>query len=69
MANTFLNAKEYANVFLLLLKNQLVMGRLVDGKFNNKVTDENGLTIYVKRPPQFIAKDGATLAEQSIAVG
>jgi hypothetical protein len=69
MANTFLNAKEYANVMLLLLKNQLVMGRLVDGKFENRVTDENGLTIYVKRPPQFIAKDGATLAEQSIATG
>lgn len=69
MANTFLNAKEYANVMLLLLKNELVMGRLVDGRFRNEVTDENGLTIYVKRPPQFIAKDGATLAEQNIAVG
>lgn len=69
MANTFLNAKEYANVMLLLLKNELVMGRLVDGRFENKVTDENGLTIYVKKPPQFIAKDGPTLAEQAIAVG
>lgn len=69
MANTFLNAKEYANVMLLLLKNNLVMGRLVDGKFNNKVTDQNGLTIHVKRPPQFIAKDGPTLAEQAIATG
>ena len=69
MANTFLNAKQYANVMLLLLKNQLVMGRLVSGKFENQVTDENGLTIYVKRPPQFIAKDGATLAEQAIATG
>lgn len=69
MANTFLNAKEYANVMLLLLKNNLVMGRLVDGKFNNKVTDQNGLTIYVKRPPQFVAKDGPTLAEQAIATG
>lgn len=69
MANTFLNAKEYANVMLLLLKNQLVMGKLVSGKYENKVTDENGLKIYVKRPPQFIAKDGPTLAEQAIATG
>lgn len=69
MANAFLNAKEYANVMLLLLKNNLVMGRLVDGQFQNKVTDQNGLTIHVKRPPQFIAKDGATLAEQSIVAG
>jgi len=69
MANAFLAAKEYANVMLLLLKNNLVMGKLVDGQFKDKVTDQNGLTIYVKRPPQFIAKDGAVLAEQSISVG
>lgn len=69
MANTFLNAKTYANTMLLLLKNALVMGRLVDGKYNSSVTDENGLTVYVKRPPQFIAKSGATLALQNIAAG
>lgn len=69
MANTFLNAKEYANVFMLLLKNQLVYAKLISSKFENKTTDENGLTIYVKKPPQFIAKDGATLAEQAIATG
>ena len=69
MANAFLNAKEYANVMLLLLKNNLVMGKLVDGRFNNKVTDENGLTIHVKRPPQFVAKDGPLLSEQAIVTG
>jgi hypothetical protein len=69
MANAFLAAREYANVMLLLLKNNLVMGRLVDGQFRNQVTDRNGLTINVKRPPQFIAKDGPTLAEQSIVTG
>lgn len=69
MANAFLNAKEYANVMLLLLKNNLVMGKLVDGRFNNKVTDQNGLTIHVKRPPQFIAKDGPVLSEQAVVTG
>jgi hypothetical protein len=69
MANAFLDAREYANVMLLLLKNNLVMGRLVDGQFNDRVTDQNGLKINVKRPPQFIAKDGPTLAEQSIVTG
>ena len=69
MANAFLSAKEYANVMLLLLKNQLVMGKLVDGKFKDKVTDENGLQIYVKRPPRFIAKTGATLAAQDVVTG
>lgn len=71
MANQFLNAQEYSNVMLLLLKNQLVMGRLVDGQFKNEVTNENGLKISVKRPPRFIdKKDGtATLATQDIVTG
>jgi hypothetical protein len=69
MANTFLNATEYANVMLLLLKNQLVMGRLVSGQFKDMVTDQNGLSINIKRPPRFVAKSGATLAAQNIAVG
>ena len=71
MSNQFLNAQEYANVMLLLLKNQLVFGRLVDGQFKDQVTDENGLTINVKRPPRFIdSKDGtAALVPQDIVTG
>lgn len=71
MTNQFLNAQEYANVMLLLLKNQLVFGRLVDGQFKDEVTDENGLTINVKRPPRFIdKKDGtATLDTQDVVTG
>jgi hypothetical protein len=71
MANQFLNAQEYANVMLLLLKNQLVFGRLVDGQFKNEVSDENGLTVSVKRPPRFIdKKDGtANLAAQDVVTG
>lgn len=71
MANQFLNAQEYANVMLLLLKNQLVFGRLVDGQFKDQVTDENGLTVSVKRPPRFLdKKDGtANLAAQDLVVG
>lgn len=71
MTNQFLNAQEYANVMLLLLKNNLVYGRLVDGQFKDQVTDENGLTINVKRPPRFIdKKDGtAALSTQDIVTG
>lgn len=69
MSNQFLNAQEYANVMLLLLKNQLVTGRLVDGQFKDQVTDENGLSINIKRPPQFIAKSGAALAAQDLVTG
>jgi hypothetical protein len=69
MSNQFLNAQEYANTMLLLLKNQLVFGRLVDGQFKDQVTDENGLTINVKRPPRFVATSGATLQPQDLVVG
>lgn len=71
MTNQFLNETEYANVMLLLLKNELVTGRLVDGQFKNQVTDQNGLIINVKRPPRFIdKKDGtANLAAQDILTG
>jgi hypothetical protein len=71
VANQFLNAVTYANSMLLLLKNELVMGRLVDGQFKDQVTDENGLTTNVKRPPRFIdKKDGtAALSAQDIVVG
>lgn len=73
MANQFLNAQEYANVMLLLAKNQLVTGKLVNGKFRDEVTDENGLTISVKRPPRFARNNAsafnATLEAQDIVTG
>lgn len=67
--NAFLDATEYSKVMLLLLKNQLVAGRLVDGRFKNEVTDENGLTVNVKRPPQFVAQNGEALTLQGNVVG
>ena len=73
MANQFLNAQEYANTMLLLAKNQLVTGKLVNGRFENQVSDENGLTISVKRPPRFARNDAsamsAALAAQDIVTG
>lgn len=73
MANMFLNNQEYANSFLLLAKNALVTGKLVSNKFENKVTDENGLTVSVKRPPRFARNDAAAmsaaLAAQDIVTG
>lgn len=67
--NQFLNAQEYANAMLLLVKNNLVMGKLVEKKFLPDVTDENGLKIFVKRPPRFIQTSGPTFQPQNIAVG
>ena len=67
--NLFLDETIYAKVFLLLLKNQLVAARLVDGQFKNELTDENGLTVNIKRPPQFVAQDGEALKLQSVVAG
>lgn len=67
--NALLDATEYAKTMLLLLKNSLVAGRLVDGQFKNEVTDENGLTINIKRPPQFVAQDGEALTLQPVVNG
>lgn len=73
MANAFLNETIYAKTMLLLAKNELVMGRLVDGQYRNQVNDENGLTISVKRPPRFAKNDSSTLdaglALQDIVTG
>lgn len=67
--NQFLNAVDYANTMLLLVKNELVMGRLVSKQFLPDVSDENGLKIFVKRPPRFIQTTGATFQPQNIATG
>lgn len=69
MANQFLNAQVYANMMLLLLKNNLVFGRMVDGQFKDQVTDQNGLVINVKRPPRFVATSGAALQAQDLVTG
>lgn len=73
MANQFLSATEYANTMLLLAKNQLVTGKLVSGKYSGQVSDENGLTVSVKRPPRFARNDAsamsAALAAQDIVTG
>ncbi|MCJ8334764.1 MAG: hypothetical protein MJH10_11030 [Epibacterium sp.] len=64
MPNAFLDAQVYANSMLYLVKNELVMGRLVNSKFVNQVNDENGLTVRQKRPSRFVAKNGETLQTQ-----
>ena len=73
MPNQFLDAQEYANTMLLLAKNQLVTGKLVSGELKKEVTDENGLSVSVKRPPRFARNDSsamsAALAAQDIVTG
>lgn len=73
MSNQFLNETVYAKTMLLMAKNELVYGRLVDGRFKNEVNDENGLSVNIKRPPRFNRNDSSTqsvaLAAQDILTG
>lgn len=68
MANALLSPKVYANTMLALLKNQLVMGRLVTTQFKNEFKSV-GSTIYVQRPPLFTLRSGAVADVQNVVVG
>lgn len=73
MGNAFLNETVYAKTMLLLAKNEMVMGKLVNGEFRDLVNDDNGLKVSVKRPPRFNRNDSsansAALAAQDIVTG
>ncbi|HXJ73532.1 MAG TPA: hypothetical protein VNM37_11785, partial [Candidatus Dormibacteraeota bacterium] len=65
MANAFATPKVYANVGLALLKNNLVMAKLCDSEAVNKeFVPGVGVTVYVKKPPEFIIRDGAVASSQ-----
>lgn len=68
MANTLLTPKVYANVMLKLLKNNLVMGKLVTTQFKNEFK-KIGNTVYVKRPPEFTVRTGAIAQIQNVTEG
>jgi hypothetical protein len=68
--NAFATPKVYANVGLALLKNQLVMAKLCDSESVNKeFVPGVGTTVYVKRPPEFTIRDGATASAQDVVEG
>jgi hypothetical protein len=68
MSNTLLTPKVYANTMLKLLKNNLVMGKLVTTQFND-VFKKVGQTVYVKRPPEFIVREGNVAQVQAVTEG
>lgn len=74
MSNAFKLTQKVANRLLLILKNQLVMGRIVDSglasQFGGSTDDVPiGDTVTVRRPPSFLASDGATFVTQDITIG
>ena len=65
MANAFATPKVYANVGLAFLKNELVMAKLCDSEaVNAEFKPGVGTTVYVKRPPEFAIRDGASNSGQ-----
>lgn len=70
MANAFLSPKVFANAGLKLLKNNLVLAKLVDSEGVDKTFKPGvGGTVYVKRPPEFIIRTGATASAQDVVEG
>lgn len=68
MANTFLTPKVFSNTMLALVKNRLVMGRLVDSDLRDEFR-QVGDTIWVKRPPEFIMRSGSVASVQNVIQG
>lgn len=76
MANAMLSPKVYANTFLKLMKNSVVLPKLVSSEYKNVVVkpisntgQRNGTTVYIKRVPQFTVRDGAVASVQDVVEG
>jgi len=68
MPNALLTPKVYANTMLKLLKNNLVMGKLVSTTFKNEFRKKND-KIFARRPPQFLVREGRVAAVQPVLEG
>ncbi|WP_091742939.1 P22 phage major capsid protein family protein [Phenylobacterium immobile] len=75
MAHAFAPPKVFANAGLKLLKNSLVLAKLADSEGVDKTYSTEtgggkpGGTVYVKRPPEFIVRDGKNAAAQEVLEG
>jgi hypothetical protein len=68
MSNQLLTPKVYANTFLTLLKNKVVLPKLVTTEFKDEFK-KVGNTVYAKRTPEFTVRDGATASVQDVVEG
>lgn len=66
--NTLLSPKVYANVMLKLLKNNLIMGKLVSTTFKNEFKKKNQ-KVYARRPPMFLVREGRVASVQPVLEG
>lgn len=68
MSNALLSPKVYANVGLKILKNNVVLPKLVTTEFKNEFK-KVGSTVYAKRTPEFTVRDGAVAQVQDVVEG
>lgn len=68
MANAILDPKVYANAGLKLLKNAVVMPKLVSTEFKDEFK-KIGNTVYAKRDPEFTVRDGRVADVQDVVEG
>lgn len=69
MANAYLNAQTFANTMVMLTSAQLKYGKLVKTSFTDQVSDKNGVTTSVRRPPRFLKRTGPIYAAQDLLIG
>lgn len=74
MANSLAFEQRVANSFLLLLKNSMVMGKLVTTKYDEQWETSSkqvapGDTVYVRRSPEYEVRDGAVASAQDTITG
>jgi hypothetical protein len=68
MANALLSPKVYSNTFLKLLKNNVILPKLVTTEFKDDFK-KVGSTVYAKRVPEFTVRDGAVAQVQDVVEG
>jgi hypothetical protein len=68
MANALLSPKVYSNTFLKLLKNNVILPKMVMTEFKDDFK-KVGSTVYAKRVPEFTVRDGAVAAVQDVVEG
>ena len=68
MANALLSPKVYSNTFLHMLKNSVVLPKLVTTEFKDEFK-KVGSTVYAKRTPEFTVRDGAVASVQDVVEG
>jgi hypothetical protein len=65
VANTLLTDQHITNEALMILENELTFTKQVDRQYSTEFTKaKRGATVYVRKPPKYVVRDGQTIAVQ-----